>query len=664
MSSCFTAMFRGNASSAKFSNIEPAQNFRCGLKAIIQERAILFFISVAVFWTLLIFFQAIYIRFAYAIFWGVVDFHRIDTFRLSCTGCKIQITDDAYWAGLFSPSNIIMYFPVSNEVDPVAEYSHYSGRLLPNVVDGFPSFCNLETKSCNLVIKNFQKLPASNSSVYHHRLFSDDSVDSDFYYYPTIDLIIPPDWAGKLDIHSGYESSTDHHPTVVIPFQQPASGLSYLLRPVASPGLSVPSLHLYSDEYDNYPIFFNGVRGGKYRNVTFRCKTGAFVARGAEFMPGSIVDVTLPMGDIIISANQEIETTVSSIYSATPPLINDVFISASLPNARLFITLNGINFRNIVLGDVNLIVPNGTCFIHSPFSLPGLAIHANVTFDCDFSLEIKSSGPIAGPILLSYFGGNIMPTGFDLTFLATAGASASVDSPSVKLRGFGGRYDSGEGCDGDNGHSSETSPGHVCAVAGLGSRKVPPFSVSTANNAVIMSPSHKSTLSTSFKFISSAARSLTLGSFVYQTLTIKDEDINSENQNINMQSIASCPLIYEKSNPLTLGQIANRNSNYHIPYREQQKLEIAIRQLQHNNVSFVVIKTNGGGANLPGYFTLTKRKIYTVIDPTIIQTLTFGLLPIPTLAIDVSLFFIHLRYMRHFNETFYRWHLVLVFVPT
>jgi hypothetical protein len=399
--------------------------------------------------------------------------------------------------------------------------------------------------------------------------------------------------------------------------------------------------------------------------VTVRCSTGAFVARGAEFMPGSIVDVTLPMGDIIVSANQEIETTVSSIYSATPPLVKDVFISASLPNARLFITLNGTNFRNIVLGDVNLIVPNGTCYIHSPFSLPGLAIHADVTFDCDFSLGIKSSGPITGPILLSYFGGNIMPTDFDLNFLATVGASASVDSPSVKqLQWFAERFPSGEGCDGVNGHSVETSPGNVCAVAGLGSRKVPPFSVSTANNAVIMSPSHKSTLSTSFKFVSSAARSLTLGSFVYQTLTIKAEDINIENENINMQTIASCPVIYEKGNPLTLGQIANRNSNYHIPYPEQQKLETAIRQLQQNNVSFVIIKTNGGGTNLPGYFTLTKRKIYTVIDPTIIQTLTFGLLPIPTLAMDVSFFFIHIRYMRHFDQKLFRCHLVLVFVPT
>jgi hypothetical protein len=664
MSGCFRAMFRGNASSAKFSNIEPAQSFRCGLKAIFQERAVLFFISVAVFWTLVFLFRAIYIRLAYAILWGYVDFNRIDKFTLACTGCKIQITNDASWAGFFSPSNIIMYFPVSNEVDPVAEYDFFDGRLL--YVDGFPSFCSLETKSCNLVIKNFQKLPAANSSVYHHRLFSDDSVDEDFYYYPTIDLIIPPDWAGQLIIYSGYESSIDPHPTVVIPWQKPASGLSYLLRPVASPGLSVPSLYLYS-EHANYPIFFHGVRGGKYRNVTVRCSTGAFVARGAEFMPGSIVDVTLPMGDIIISANQEIETTVSSIYSATPPLVKDVFISASLPNARLFITLNGTHFRNIVLGDVNLIVPNGTCYIHSPFSLPGLAIHANVTFDCDFSLGIKSSGPIAGPILLSYFGGNIMPTDFDLNFLATAGASASVDSPSVKqLPRFAGferfeRFHSGEGCDGE----TETSPGNVCAVAGLGSRKVPPFSVSTANNAVIMSPSHKSTLSTSFKFVSSAARSLTLGAFVYQTLTIKAEDINIENgENINMQTIASCPVIYEKGNPLTLGKIANRNSNYHIPYREQQKLETAIRQLQQNNVSFVIIKTNGGGTNLPGYFTLTKRKIYTVIDPTIIQTLTFGLLPIPTLAVDVSLIFIHIRCMQHFIQIFFRCHLVSDFVPT
>jgi hypothetical protein len=377
------------------------------------------------------------------------------------------------------------------------------------------------------------------------------------------------------------------------------------------------------------------VRGGQYQNVTVRCATGAFVARGAEFTPGSVVDVTLPMGDIIISANQEIETTVSSIYSATPPSIEGEPFLARLPNARVSIILTGRNFRNLVPGDLNLNVPNGTCYLDTPSSLPGLGIRANITFECDFSLGIKNSGPVQGPILLSYFGGNTVTTGFDLIFLATAGASVSVDSPSIVEQRFGAspeanrflsRFASGEGC--EELSNAQTSPGNVCAVAASESQKVPPYSVTTANNSVIMLPEHKSDPGSSFKFISSAARSLTLGAFLYQTPTHSGE-------NINIQTIAACPVSYEKENPATNGRIATTNSNYHIPYQEQQKLIQAIRALQQNNVSFVIIKTVGSGANLPGYFTLTKRKIYTVIDPTIIQTLTFGLLPIPTMAVHV-----------------------------
>ncbi len=655
-------MFRGTKSSEKFANIEPAQNFRCGLKGFFQERSVLFFISVIAFWALILFGQSIYIRFANSIIWGTVDFHRINTFRLTCTGCKIQINNDANWAGLFSPCNVIMYFPVSNEVEPIAKYDYYgtSRRLLPYGFNVLPSFCSEENKSCDLVIKNFQKLPAANSSMYHKRLFSDDSVDVDFYYYPTIDLIIPHDWSGQLVIHSGSQSSEHPHPTVIVPFKKPP-GFSWLpsLYPEISPDISLPSLYLHS-EYSltkNYPMFFNGARGGQYRNVTVRCSTGAFVARGAEFAPGSVVDVNFPMGDIIISANQEIQTSVSSIYSATPPFVTEVFISASLPDARLFIALIGTNFRSLVAGDINLNVPNGTCQMHTPAPLPGLGAHANVTFFCDFSSGIKNSGPVAGPILLSYFGGNVITTGFDLFLLAAAGDSVSVDSPSVKKQALKMGSSSGQGCGDELSESIEKSPGNICAVAAAGSQKVPPFSISTANNAVTMLPAHNSTRSSScFKFTSFAARSLTLGSLLYEHRTNPDEDTN-------IQAIATCPVVFEKDNPATLGRIATTNSDYHIPYQEQQKLETAIRALQQNNASFIIIKTKGGGANLPGYFTLSKRKIYAVIDPTMIQTLTFGLLPIPTLAVDVRMFLIRI-WIWIFVDNIFRFLLVLVFVLT
>ncbi len=65
--------------------------------------------------------------------------------------------------------------------------------------------------------------------------------------------------------------------------------------------------------------------------------------------------------------------------------------------------------------------------------------------------------------------------------------------------------------------------------------------------------------------------------------------------------IAACPIIYDPQNPVTLGQVASRNPNFNIPYEEQQNLLNAVDQLYRGNVSFVIIKVNGGGANLPGF---------------------------------------------------------------
>jgi hypothetical protein len=100
-------------------------------------------------------------------------------------------------------------------------------------------------------------------------------------------------------------------------------------------------------------------------------------------------------------------------------------------------------------------------------------------------------------------------------------------------------------------------------------------------------------------------------------------------------------LKYEQKNDATSGRIASSNVNYNIPYEDQLNLEAAASALDSRNISFVVVKVKGSGANLPGYFTLTKQKIYTVIDPNIVLTLSFGLLPIPILALNVRVAVIH-----------------------
>jgi hypothetical protein len=105
-----------------------------------------------------------------------------------------------------------------------------------------------------------------------------------------------------------------------------------------------------------------------------------------------------------------------------------------------------------------------------------------------------------------------------------------------------------------------------------------------------------------------------------------------------VSSIAGCPIVYDPKNPVTAGQIASRNPNYNIPYDEQQHLLFAVNQLLQGNVAFVVIKINGGGANLPGFFTLSTLAVYNVIDPAIISTLTFGLLPLNFSTVNVRIF--------------------------
>jgi len=607
MSRMFQFLFRGG-DSTKFPNVEPAQNFRCGMRGF-QERAVIFSSYMVAFFTLIGFSLVIWLRVANTIVQATVDFPAIDTFTVTCVGCKIQITNEQSWAGFFKPSNVIMYLPRTGEVIPL------------NFASGDAGFCSTSTRSCSIVMKNYEAFVPANP----RRLFSDDQIDYFFYPFPTIDLIIPSDWKGRLVINSNNESSLLPHPTVVLPFK--SLGIFSPLYPEVNPDISIPNLSLNSLSA-SYPIHFNGFRGGRYRNVDVNCVTGSFVARSSVFEPNSVVTVNIPLGDVIISANQQIETTVSDIYAATPPFVKSVS-AASSSGSNLSITLNANNLR----GAVNLIVPNGTCVLDNGSPFPGLGDSlADVKFTCDFGLGIRSSGPISGPVLLSYFGGNVMSTGYVLKFAASiGGASTSILSPSA-VRDAKQRTSSGSGC---SSQPPESSPGNVCVVAASSSAKVPAITSGNANDKVIMIPANKAAASGSFAFKSSAARSITLGSYKYSVgAPFSDYDKS-------IQTIAACPLKYEQKNDATSGRIASSNVNYNIPYEDQLNLEAAASALDSRNISFVVVKVKGSGANLPGYFTLTKQKIYTVIDPNIVLTLSFGLLPIPILALNVRVAVIH-----------------------
>lgn len=584
-----------------------------------------------------------------------IKFEDIDKFTITCAGCKIQITNSEAWGSVLRHKNVHMMFPKTNEVGVMnADYSELQSGLyfeLPS-----EKFCNYTSRSCHLIVKNNEKLPPSNSSIHRWRLFSDDSLDIDFYPFPTIDLMIKERWAGELVINSNAVSSKEHHPTVVVPFAFADNFLALPIYPSVTKNeegpkgktVQLPSLSL-NCESAKYPIFFNGHRGGRYRNVTVNCFTGSFVARHSEFVKDSVVKVSLPQGDIMISANQRIETTVSSIYSATPPSIpslSGVGSADELPvsvhdmsNAKLSISVTGYNFRSMHDDDFKLLVPNGTCLVNNSAEILGLGMSSTVGFVCDFSYEIKSTGEVSGQILIQYFGGNTVRTGYGLSFSAYFGQTAYLYSPKVfqwaqLLPPSQRRQSSGVGCGSDY-----LSPGHVCAVASSDSLSVPSFVDSdTLDNAVILLPVNNTMYHygkyepftgdyvpfasrDAFKFRSSFVRSLSLGSYIY-TPGLDDQQ--------HMKSIVGCKIFYDGEGPSEL------NPEYNIPYDAQLKLESALKALTQNNVSVVIIKTLGSGTNLPGYFILTKRKIFTVIDPTIIQTLSFGLLPISILAVDVS----------------------------
>lgn len=593
------SFFRGYCcgSSQNFPKLEPAQHLRCGIK-FFYERAVVLFALIVLFSLACIFFGAIMIRSLNSVHHTRIDWELVDEFDITCSGCKIQITNSDAWTGLFRPSNLVMFLPRSGSmiIKTPFDSSVKKGEL--------PKFCQIENRNCHLFLLNTETLAQMN----HVRVFTEDSIDEVYHPWPTVDLVVPDWWTGQLTIWNDLQSNPTGsiaHKTVIIPHSGERVGFTTQLYPTLSlKKVVLPPLALYGHSA-RHPIIFNGFRGGNFSDITMDSVTGAFVARGATF--GSSVKIDIPLGDIIISANQQIDTTVSSIYAATPPVLSTPpQLNMGLqPTTQLTILLTGSNFRNIKQDDFKLIVPNGTCTTPSP--LPGLgAGERAISFNCNFRDGISVSGAVSGPMLLSYFGGNLLSTGYQLSFSTVTSPAPSILSPSI-TRISNPRISSGPGC-----KMTGAAAGNVCAVAATGTPTVPFFTSSNADAVVTMLPSHGGHAHSSFKFSSAAARSLTLGSFMYSFGYPLSDYAEPGNGQALLTSIASCPVEFDRRDPTTLGRIASLNPNYNIPYEEQQNLLSAVNQLYQGNVSFVVIKVNGGGANLPGYFSLTLRTVYNV----------------------------------------------------
>ena len=148
MSRMFEIVFRGGKSDWRFPKVEPAQNFSCGVKGF-QERVVIFLLYVFVGGLVVISLPSILVRLLNQTHHARVNYDLIDSFSITCSGCKIQITNDMKWAGLFSPSNFIIYLPMFRSMLLRTPF-----KGIPPPQDGFPSFCNKLTRSCDVVLGN------------------------------------------------------------------------------------------------------------------------------------------------------------------------------------------------------------------------------------------------------------------------------------------------------------------------------------------------------------------------------------------------------------------------------------------------------------------------------------------------------------------------------
>ncbi len=111
----FRWLFRGGEWKDKkenYPNVEPAQNFRCGWK-ILQERGFTLFLLFVFTLSFIVAAFPVFIRLSHRVYIAKVDFSRINTFIISCRGCKVQMSNSHQGSDSFVPCNVNLYFPLS-----------------------------------------------------------------------------------------------------------------------------------------------------------------------------------------------------------------------------------------------------------------------------------------------------------------------------------------------------------------------------------------------------------------------------------------------------------------------------------------------------------------------------------------------------------------------
>jgi hypothetical protein len=267
------------------------------------------------------------------------------------------------------------------------------------------------------------------------------------YPWPTIDLIVPSNWKGKLKFTNSARENTgnvatikrpaESAPLIVLPFDAHSPVLHWLNTISDSQAVSVPNLEIYSvDSFS--PVYLLGIRGGKFKSITMNAVTGLFACRDIIFDMDSKVEVSLPKGDVILNTANPISTNLESLYSATAPVVVEI-LPIQQPtdvDSSFNISIDIFNFRNLKFGDVYLSleavgrapqlqdcplskiqgVPVSS-FAGQLFDYRGLDSLSRFTFICRPRFTDSSSGqtPFVYNIILQYFGGTIrLPYSFQI----------------------------------------------------------------------------------------------------------------------------------------------------------------------------------------------------------------------------------------------------------
>jgi hypothetical protein len=183
------------------------------------------------------------------------------------------------------------------------------------------------------------------------------------------------------------------------------------------PGVvSLPDLIIESRDSLS-PVYFLGNRGGNYRNISMNAITGMFSGRSMTFAQGSSVSISIPQGDVIFNTKNPITTDLVSLYSATTPVVLEVFpIQQPATGVTSFnVSLLGMNFRNLNPGDITLslraydapVVPD--CRLSFPTNTINSVGSTNKVFIV-FTCATTFTQPLSRGqynVFLNYFGGSV-----------------------------------------------------------------------------------------------------------------------------------------------------------------------------------------------------------------------------------------------------------------